>query len=139
MKKKINISATDKENWEEFIKNPKDIFDKDRETLKNYPENSKIKFDLHGYSLADANSKVRDIIFYCYKKKIKEIFLITGKGIHSNTNQDVYRSKEFSKLRYSIPDYIKSNLEISEKVSGITTPKKERGGDGVLVIKLKNL
>ncbi len=73
------------------------------------------------------------------KKKIKEIFLITGKGMHSNTNQDVYRSKELSKLRYSIPDYIKSNLEISEKVSAITSPEKERGGEGVLVIKLKNL
>ncbi len=139
MKKKENISKTDKENWEEYIRNPKDVFDKEGEILKNYPDNSNVKFDLHGYSLNEANSKVREIIFDCHKKKIKEIFLITGKGMHSNTNQDVYRSKELSKLRYSIPDYIKSNLEISEKVSAITSPEKERGGEGVLVIKLKNL
>ena len=63
MKKKENISKTDKENWEEYIRNPKDVFDKEGEILKNYPDNSNVKFDLHGYSLNEANSKVREIIF----------------------------------------------------------------------------
>ena len=29
MKKKENISKNDKKHWEEYLKNPKDVFDKD--------------------------------------------------------------------------------------------------------------
>ena len=47
-------------------------------------------------------------LFFCVKKNYKEILLITGKGIHSNTDKDVYVSKDLSKLRYSVPEYIKS-------------------------------
>jgi hypothetical protein len=43
------------------------------------------------------------------KKKYKEILLITGKGLHSNTDNDAFVSKDLSKLKYSVPEFIKTN------------------------------
>ena len=139
MKKKGNISKTDKEDWEEYLKNPKDIFDKDYSYKRSSRERSRFRFDLHGYRLLEANEKVREIIFFCWEKKYKEILLITGKGLHSNTDQDVYVSNNLSKLRHSIPDYINSSTDLSKKVSKISIPNIEDGGDGAIVIKLKKL
>ena len=139
MKKKENISKVDKKYWEEYLKNPSDVFDKDNSLERSSIENLRFKFDLHGYSLSDANEKVRDIITSCYEKKYREIILITGKGIHSNTEKDVYASKDLSKLRHSIPDYINSNEELSKKINKISIANKKDGGDGAIIIKLKKL
>ena len=139
MKKKEDISKTDKNHWEEYLKNPRDVFDKDNNSERPSIENLRFKFDLHGYGLLDANAKVKDIIFSCYEKKYKEILLITGKGIHSNTEKDVYASKNLSKLRHSIPDYINSDKELSHKVAKISTADKKDGGVGAIIIKLKKL
>ena len=137
MKKKINTSKLDIKNWEEYIKNPKDVFDKDINVQKSPKEFTRFKFDLHGYKLTDANEKVRNIILSCWEKKYNEILLITGKGIHSKTENDVYISKDLSKLRYSIPEYINSNEELSKKVKKIYTANKQDGGGGAIIIKLK--
>ena len=137
MKKKINTSKLDIKNWEEYIKNPKDVFDKDINVQKSPKEFTRFKFDLHGYKLTDANEKVRNIILSCWEKKYNEILLITGKGIHSKTENDVYISEDLSKLRYSIPEYINSNEELSKKVKKIYTANKQDGGGGAIIIKLK--
>ena len=139
MNKKDNISKNDKKEWEEYLKNPRDVFDKDNNSENVSIKNLRFKFDLHGYSLSDANEKVRDIITSCYEKKYREIILITGKGIHSNTEKDVYASKDLSKLRHSIPDYINSNEELSKKINKISIANKKDGGDGAIIIKLKKL
>ena len=57
MKKKENISILDKEIWEDYIKNPKDIFDKDKSNLTSDHRKNTYKFDLHGYTLLEANKK----------------------------------------------------------------------------------
>ncbi len=139
MNNKDNISKNDKKEWEEYLKNPRDVFDKDNNSENVSIKNLRFKFDLHGYSLSDANEKVRDIITSCYEKKYREIILITGKGIHSNTEKDVYASKDLSKLRHSIPDYINSNEELSKKINKISIANKKDGGDGAIIIKLKKL
>lgn len=141
MKDKKNnpkINYSDKKDWENYVSNPKDIFDKDLKLNKTF-QNQRYKFDLHGYSLLEANLKVKEIINFCLSKDYKEILLITGKGIHSNTNSNVYASKDMSKLRYSIPDYINSEEEIKNKILSIRSAPKEYGGDGALIIKLKKL
>ena len=102
MIKKQKNSQTDLETWKEFINNPSDIYDKE-ENNQTEQTNKCFKFDLHGFSLLDANKKVEELIFYCVNKGYKEILLITGKGIHSNTDADVYSSKDLSKLKYSVP------------------------------------
>ena len=139
MKKKEDITKIDKKHWEEYLKNPRDVFDKDNNSDNSSIENFRFKFDLHGYGLSGANEKVKEIIFSCYLKKYKEILLITGKGIHSDTEKNVYASKNLSKLRYSIPDYINSDEELSNKVAKISSAEKKDGGDGAIIIKLKTI
>ena len=139
MIKKKDLSQVDIKTWEEYIKNPKDIFDKDKFNKEDHQRKGRFKFDLHGFSLDDANKKVKELIIFCSENKFKEILLITGKGIHSTNDSDVYSSKEFSKLKFSVPEFIKSDLEISKLIFSINQAEIKDGGKGALIIKLKNL
>ena len=138
MKKKEYITQSDKDVWSEYIKNPKDVFDKDS-NLKNLDRKLKCKFDLHGYNLDDANIKVKELIISCYEKKYSEVLLITGKGIHSNTEKNVYVSKNLSKLKYSIPEYIENDRDLKSIVYSVSQADIKDGGEGAVVVKLKNL
>ena len=73
------------------------------------------------------------------KKKYKELLLITGKGIHSNTENDIYASRDLSKLKYSVPEYIKTNVDISKYVLSISNADKGDGGEGAIIVKIKML
>ena len=139
MIKKKDLSSEDKKNWEDYIKNPKDIFDKDQKNQINFLRKGRYRFDLHGFSLDEANNKVREIIFSCIEKKYKEILLITGKGNHSSVDKDIYISKNLGKLKYSIPEFIQSNQELNKLIISINDAEAKDGGEGALVIKLKNL
>ncbi len=137
MKKKDSLSQKDKEDWKDFLENTSFIPDKDKAS-QNRDSNQIYKFDLHGLTLSDANTKVKEIVISCSEKKYKEILLITGKGLHSK-DDDVYKSDKLSKLRYSIPEYINSEPEISKLISSVSTPSQKDGGEGALLIKLKKL
>ena len=137
MTKKKKISQKDLGVWKDYIKNPSDIVDKDLGKSITKENRNRFKFDLHGYTLIDANEKVKELILFCKKEDFKEILLITGKGIHSNSSRDIYVSNDLSKLRFSVPEYIKSNPEVSSYVASIATAKKFEGGDGAIIIKLK--
>ena len=138
MTKKKKITQKDLNTWKNYLKNPYDILDKDLPPKNNYSPN-KYRYDLHGYTLLEANEKVKAIILSCIEKNYNEILLITGKGIHSNIEQDVYASKDFSKLKYSVPAFIKSDIEISKYISSIEDADRKDGGEGAIVIKLKKL
>tara|TARA_B100000965_G_scaffold292506_1_gene250375 strand:+ start:624 stop:1031 length:408 start_codon:yes stop_codon:yes gene_type:complete len=134
---KKKLSDVDHKVWSDYVKNPNDIFDKE----KNFKKLNKRKFfryDLHGLSLENANKKVEIIIKKCYDEGVEEILLITGKGIHSD-NTDVYSSSEFSKLRNSVPDFIKNNIEVSKIIKSINVADDDQGGEGALILKLKKL
>ena len=73
------------------------------------------------------------------KKKFKEILLITGKGLHSNVDNNTYVSKDLSKLRFAVPEFIRTQKELSDKVIGIEEANIKDGGEGALIIKLKKL
>ena len=139
MIKKKNISQEDINTWKNYIKNPTDITNKDNIKNNNKSYRNRFKYDLHGFTLLEANEKVKEIILLCVKKNYKEILLITGKGIHSNTEKDVYASQDLSKLRYSVPEYIKADLDLSKYVMSISSATKIDGGDGAIIIKLKKL
>ena len=139
MIKKKDRNQEDKKIWEDYIKNPSDIYDKDQDTSNNTHRGERFKFDLHGFSLDEANIKVKEIIEYCFKNKFKELLLITGKGIHSTTDDDAYISKELGKLKYSIPEFIKNNEELNKFIISINDAEKKDGGEGAIIIKLKNL
>ena len=139
MIKKKNISQEDIDTWKNYIKNPTDITDKDQIQKASQSRPNRFKFDLHGFTLSQANEKVKEIILLCLEKNYKEILFITGKGIHSNTEKDSYVSNELSKLRYSVPEYIKSDLDLSKHIVSISNADKIDGGDGAIIIKLKKL
>ena len=139
MIKKKGLSQVDKKTWENYIKNPSDIYDKDGNLLNNSNQNKRFRFDLHGFTLDDANKKVREIIFSCSEKKYKEILFITGKGLHSTNQKDVYTSKDFGKLKFSVPEFIKSNQELTRLIISVDEAEIKDGGEGAVLIKLKNL
>ena len=139
MIKKKDLSKEDINTWKTYIKNPSDIYDKDRNSLQNQERKDRFKFDLHGYTLDEANLKVRELIIKCVKNKYKEILLITGKGLHSNSDGDAYVSKNLSKLKYSVPEFIKSNEELSKLIISLSEADLKDGGEGAILIKLKNL
>ena len=139
MKKKEDIPEIEKEHWKEYLKNPKDIFDKELDNKKQFDQPTRYRFDLHGFTLLEANKKVRELIIHCQKNSFKEILLITGKGLHSNTDQNTYVSKKLSKLKFAVPEYIKTQKDLSDKIISIETAQIDDGGEGAIVIKLKKL
>ena len=139
MTKKKDLSKQDINTWETYIKNPSDIYDKDKNISQNQERKSRFRFDLHGYTLDEANQKVGEIIISCNKNKYKEILFITGKGLHSTSYNDAYVSKNFSKLKYSVPEFIKSNKKLSKLIISISDADIKDGGGGAILVKLKNL
>jgi DNA-nicking Smr family endonuclease len=137
VKKKDSLSQKDKEDWKNFLEDTSFIPDKDQ-TYESKNKNQLYKYDLHGHTLSEANKKVKEIIISCSKKNYTEILLITGKGLHSR-DDDVYKSSKLSKLKYSVPEYINSEPEISKLISSIVNPPPKDGGDGALLIKLRKL
>ena len=138
MIKKKDPSQEDKKTWEEYIKNPSDIYDKDQGASNSVQRRERYKFDLHGFTLDEANNKVKEIIEYCLQNKFKELLLITGKGIHSKSDEDAYISKNLGKLKYSVPEFIKTS-ELSKFIISINDAEKKDGGEGAIIIRLKNL
>ena len=139
MIKKKNLSQENKKTWEEYVNNPSDIYDKEKNGHNIFKKKNRFKFDLHGFSLDGANSKVREIILSCTEKKYSEILFITGKGNHSKNARDVYSSKDLGKLRFSVPEYINSDKQISKLIVSVSGAAPKDGGDGAILIKLRNL
>ena len=138
MIKKKDLSKEDSDVWQSYIKNPTDLYDKDLGN-KSINRKERFKFDLHGYTLDEANKKVKEILISCSKNKYREILLITGKGLHSTSGEDTYVSSDLSKLRYSVPEFINSDDELKNYIISIDDAEKKDGGDGAILIKLKNL
>ncbi|MFL2875489.1 MAG: DNA mismatch repair protein MutS [Pelagibacterales bacterium MED-G43] len=139
MIKKKEPNQEDKKAWEEYIKDPSDIYDKDQSTLSSIQRKVRYKFDLHGFTLDEANNKVKEIIEHCIKNNFRELLLITGKGLHSTSDKDTFISKNLGKLKHSVPEFIKTNSELNKLIISITDADKKDGGAGAIIIKLKNL
>ncbi len=131
-----DISDKDNKDWENFLSSDEKLPNKD---LKfNKKKTSKIKtFDLHGYSLDEANNKIKDLIKDSYKSGISKLIIITGKGLHSQNEKNPYVSKDLGILRYSVPDYINSNKELMSLIIEIKDATVEDGGNGAFYIYLK--
>ena len=130
------ISDKDKKDWEAFLSGNEKIIDKD---LKKQ-EKLKLKtttIDLHGYSLEDANKTIEEFIKSSYEKKINKIIVVTGKGLHSDNEQNPYVSKDLSILKYSVPDFIIRNVNLMKYISDIKEAKIEDGGSGAFYLFLK--
>ena len=138
MIKKKDLSKEDSEVWQSYISNPTDVYDKDLAN-KSVNRKERFKFDLHGYTLDEANKKVKEIVISCSKNKYKEILLITGKGSHSTSGENTYISNDLSKLKYSVPEFINTDDELKNYIISMAEAEKKDGGDGAILIKLRKL
>ena len=66
------------------------VYDKENNHFRNNLRRGRFKFDLHGFTLDNANKKVKEIIFLCVKKKYEEILFITGNGFDGNSHSLKY-------------------------------------------------
>ena len=133
------LSDKDKKDWGSFIKSKDKIYNKDSSNETNIRRKISTKtIDLHGYSLENANKTINEYIKNCFSENIKRLIVITGKGLRSNTQNDPYVSKDLSILKYSVPEFIKSNMDLMKLIKEIKSADIEEGGKGALIIYLKN-
>ena len=133
------LSDKDKKDWESFIKSNDKIYNKDSSNETNLKRKISTKtIDLHGYSLENANKTINEYIKDCFSQNIKRLIVITGKGLRSNTQNDPYVSKDLSILKHSVPEFIKSNIDLMNLIKEIKSADIEEGGKGALIIYLKN-
>ena len=130
------ISDKDKKDWDNFLSSRENLPNKDNLIKKNNIKKEFI-FDLHGYSLSDANDKVSDLINMCFENGIRKLIVVTGKGLHSKNEKNPYVSKDLGILKYSVPEYIKNNIDLMKNVKDITEADEKDGGSGAFYIFLK--
>jgi len=130
------ISEKDKKDWENFISNKEKLENKDINLKKKHTQKVK-SIDLHGYTLDQANIKVRDFINESYLLGVNKLIVVTGKGLHSENEKNPYVSKDLSILKYSVPEYIKNNKSLMNKIYEFGEAKIEDGGSGAFYIFLK--
>ena len=131
-----NISDKDKKDWENFLSNKEPLLNKDLKIKKKKHFKTK-SLDLHGYTLEQANIVIEDFIIKSYEDKINKLIVVTGKGTHSQNEQDPYVSKDLSILKYSVPEFISKNKNLMNIINDIKDAKIEDGGSGAFYIYLK--
>ena len=137
-KKAIEISNKDKEDWENFLNNKEKVPNKDLVNKKKIRHEKIKKIDLHGYTIDEANKAVEKIVQKCFDENVTKIIVITGKGLRSKNIENPYLSKDLSILKYSVPEFIESNLSLMKMIIETTDAKIEDGGGGAFYIYLKN-
>ena len=101
------ISDKDKKDWDNFISNKENLPDKDKDLVINKIKKTKT-FDLHGYSLNQANKEINNLVYKSFNQGLNKLIIVTGKGLHSENEKDPYVSKDLRILKYSVPDYLKN-------------------------------
>ena len=138
MQKKLEISNKDKQDWKNFLENKEKIPNKDFFNKKNIRHEKIKKIDLHGYTIEEANMAVEQFIQKCFDENVTKIIVITGKGLRSKNIENPYLSKDLSILKYSVPEFIENNKNLTQLIIEITDAKIEEGGSGAFYIFLKN-
>ena len=133
------LSDKDLKDWNKFIKSKDKINPKDELNLPITNKNkSSFVIDLHGYNLDQANKFVEKTINECFEKEISKLNIITGKGMKSKSSEDPYKSSELSILKYSIPEFINSNVDLMKKIKNIDSTDEKNLGSFNIYLKLKN-
>ena len=133
------ISDKDKKDWKNFISSKDKIPNKDLKITKDKIKKKIIKkIDLHGFSLENANKVIEEFITQSFEEGVNKIIVITGKGLRSKNDENPYISKNLSILKYSVPEFIKSNINLMKIIKNINQADIEDGGKGAFYIYLKN-
>ena len=130
------ISEKDIKDWHEFIKKDEKLENKDNiqddKTSKRF-----VEIDLHGYTLEGANKKMSEYINECYENNISVINVITGKGLRSKNKENPYSSTDLGILKHSVPNYIKNNTELMNKIKFVDFDEEDKNNKGSFNIFLK--
>ena len=139
MKKKHFVTPKDKKDWDVFTKQMGDISPKESDLLKENIEVKKAKkLDLHGFSLIEANKIVKKFIIESFNNGYKKLLVVTGKGLRSKSYNNPYVSEKLNVLRYSVPEFIKNDENLNNKISRTSKAAIKDGGQGAIYIFLKN-
>ena len=144
------ISENDKRTWQNYIDNFRSFnvsfSNNDKDTvntsqIKKFKKKKslshlklinkgKVKpdgvLDLHGYKLHDAKIAIQKYIVNAYEENIRNILIITGKGYN---NKDI--------LKKEVPLWLNDQNLMGLLINFKIAPK-EFGGDGALLVKIKN-
>ena len=131
-----SISNKDKKDWEDFISSKEKVENKDLQNKKEKHIGIR-SVDLHGYTLEEANKIIEEFIIKAYSDKINKLIVITGKGLHSQNEKNPYVSKDLSILKYSVPEFIRNNIELMKIIYEIKDAEINDGGSGAFYIFLK--
>jgi len=131
------LSDKDKKDWKKFVEGNEKIQNKDINNLNKEKQFVEKTIDLHGYTLEEANKKIFEYIENCYLNNIDKINIITGKGLRSKNLDDPYQSNNLSILKYSVPNYIKNNNELMDKILKIDFDSVNSSSKGNFDIILK--
>ena len=133
------LSDKDLRDWENFV-NSKDRISSKEEINKGHvnKKGSTFKIDLHGFSLDQANKFIEKTINDCFEKEVSKLNIITGKGMRSKSAEDPYKSSELSILKYSIPEFIKSNVDLMKLIKKVETTDEKNSGSFNVYLKSKN-
>jgi len=132
------LSKKDLKTWKDFVEGKEKIYNKDSINKEYEYKKKESTIDLHGFSLDQANSKIEKFITTCFEKKIEKLNIITGKGLRSKIEQNPYQSKDLGILKYSVPEFIKSNSELMKIIKKIEDNTDDKNlGFFTLFLKIK--
>jgi DNA-nicking Smr family endonuclease len=139
VKKKYIASSKDKKDWLDFTKQIGNISPKENDLSQENIEIKKVlKLDLHGSSLTESNKMVKKFINECFNRGYKKLLIVTGRGLRSKSYDNPYVSEKLSVLKYSVPEFIKNDENLNNKISRISKAEIKDGGEGAIYIFLKN-
>ena len=132
------LSKKDLKVWKDFTEGKGKLYNKDNINKDSKYKKKESTIDLHGFSLDQANSKIEKFIITCFEKKIEKLNIITGKGLRSKVEQNPYQSKDLGILKYSVPEFIKSNSELMRIIKKIEdNTENKNSGFFTLFLKIK--
>ena len=138
VKKKYTVSFKDKKDWINFTEQIDNISAKEADLLQeNIQINRVPKLDLHGSSLNEANRKVKGFVNESFNQGYRKLLIITGKGLRSKVDENPYRSRKMNVLKNSVPEFIKNDEDLFDKIIKISKANLKHGGDGAFYIFLK--
>ena len=130
------ISEKDIKDWRKFTESNSKIENKDIDIVQ-LEKISNRTLDLHGLTLEIANKKIEHFIKSSLDNNVEKITVITGKGLRSKVDQNPYQSKDLSILKYSVPEFIRNNLELMSLIKKIDD-QTENKNSGFFTIHLKS-
>ena len=138
VKKRHTATFKDKKDWIDFTKQIDNVGAKAVDLLQENIQTNKVpKLDLHGYSLTESNKIVKKFIIESSNRGYKKLLVVTGKGLRSKSYNNPYVSEKLNVLRYSVPEFIKNDEDLKNKINGILKANVKDGGEGAIYIFLK--